>query len=494
MGLKFIAPELIDGKPIAKLDKNDVSKLSEVWINSIIVYVVGQNPTFIALMSYVKAHWNLASEPKIFEHEEGYFVVKLTNEEYKERILFSGPHMFYGKPIIVKPWSPSFNFHSEILKVIPIWVKFPNLPLHYWSGDSLSRIGSLLGIPIYADECTFKALRVSFVRVLIEMDITKEIPKEIHIVEPSGMSFSQKVTYDWRPAFCTKCSTIGHNCENLRSNPKPQTKVIPKWVPKGLLTTARTEQASVAVVTGKPPTGDPVVLVDVGLTGDPSTIVDLSMVVTPVNTPNVSALKEDQNECDDQGAWKLIIRKFKDKNKQIAYQSAKLGIVRRNNVVKARKKLGSEWSWEDNNDYSPKGRIWIGRKPGSLQVQVVSKSEQVIVVDVENYNCRYSDLCGCCVWQELLQISEECVKPLILIGDFNAISQAADRLNGAPVTEAETQDLSNFIMESQLMEAPSTGLFYSWSNKSLGDERVNSRIDRAYVNEAWNVRFPDVSV
>ena len=131
MGPKFIAPELIDGKPIMKLDKDEASRLSEIWINSIIVYVVGQNPTLTALMSNVKAHWSLASEPKNFKHEEGYFVVKLNNEEGKDHILFSGPHMFYGKPIIVKPWSPSLNFHSEILKVIPIWVKFPNPPLHY---------------------------------------------------------------------------------------------------------------------------------------------------------------------------------------------------------------------------------------------------------------------------------------------------------------------------------------------------------------------------
>ncbi|XP_048496269.1 uncharacterized protein LOC125495557 [Beta vulgaris subsp. vulgaris] len=180
-------------------------------------------------------------------------------------------------------------------------------------------------------------------------------------------------------------------------------------------------------------------------------------------------------------------------------------IVRRNNVDKVRKKLGSEWSWEDNNDYSPKGIIWIGWKPGSLKVQMVSKSEQVIVVNVETLDgdtlIWVADVYGLhtiqdrkALWQELLQISEESDKPLMLIGDFNAISKAADRLNGAPVTEAETQDLSNFVMESQLMEAPSTGLFYSWSNKSSGDDRVDSRIDRAYVNEAWNMRFPDVSV
>ncbi|XP_048496270.1 uncharacterized protein LOC125495558 [Beta vulgaris subsp. vulgaris] len=273
-------------------------------------------------MSYAKTHWSLGCEPKVFKHEEGYFVVKLNNSEDKDRILLSGPHMFYSKPLIVKPWSPSFNFHSEILKVIPIWVKFPSLPLHYWSDDSLSRIESLLGIPIYADECTSKALRVCFARVLIEMDITKEIPKEIQIVEPNGVTFAQKVTYDWLPSFCTKCSMIEHNCDSLKANPKSQAKVIKKWVPKALPTIERTEQVSAEVVTGKPPTGDPVVLVDAGLTGDPNTTVDLSMVVTPVNSPNVSALQEDQID-DNQGKWEVVTRKSKDKSKQLAFQSVK---------------------------------------------------------------------------------------------------------------------------------------------------------------------------
>ncbi|XP_010687419.1 uncharacterized protein LOC104901529 [Beta vulgaris subsp. vulgaris] len=322
MGLKFIAPELRNGKPIAKLDKNEVSKLSEIWINSIIVYVVGQNPTLTALMSYVKTHWSLVCEPKIFKHEDGYFVVKLTNTEDKDRILISGRHMFYGKPIIVKPWLPSFNFHSEILKVIPIWVKFPNLPLHYWSDDSLSRIGSLLGVPIYADECTSKALRVSFARVLIEMDITKEIPKEIQIVEPNGVTFAQKVTYDCLPPFCSKCSMIGHNCESLQAKAKTQVKVIKKWVPKVLPTAERTEPVTNEVVTEKPHSGDPVVLVDAGLSGDPSTTVDLSMVVTPVNSPTVSAPQEVHDD-ENQGEWKVVTRKSKDKGKLLAFQSAK---------------------------------------------------------------------------------------------------------------------------------------------------------------------------
>lgn len=63
--------------------------------------------------------------------------------------------------MIVKHMSSRINFHEEVLKVIPIWVKFPNLPLNYWSEDSLCRIRSVLGVTLYLDECTSKGLRFS---------------------------------------------------------------------------------------------------------------------------------------------------------------------------------------------------------------------------------------------------------------------------------------------------------------------------------------------
>ena len=97
--------------------------------------------------------------------------------------------------------------------MVPIWIKLNNLPLNCWGEKSLSRIGSLLGVPLYADECTSKTLRVSYARILIEMDVTKTMPKEVKIADPNGNVFSQKVSYDWIPPYCKKCQSMGHNCE-----------------------------------------------------------------------------------------------------------------------------------------------------------------------------------------------------------------------------------------------------------------------------------------
>lgn len=78
------------------------------------------------------------------------------------------------QPVIIKSWSEEFDFRKEILRSILVWIKLPNISLACWSADSLSRIGSVVGIPLYADECTAKQSRVSYSRLLIQMDVIKE--------------------------------------------------------------------------------------------------------------------------------------------------------------------------------------------------------------------------------------------------------------------------------------------------------------------------------
>lgn len=74
----------------------------------------------------------------------------------------------------------------------------------------MSRGGSLPGVPLYADACTSQQLRVSFARLLIEMNI--RLPEEIQFEDANGLVHTQKVQYEWKPPFCTICNKVGHSC------------------------------------------------------------------------------------------------------------------------------------------------------------------------------------------------------------------------------------------------------------------------------------------
>ncbi|XP_048498189.1 uncharacterized protein LOC104900325 [Beta vulgaris subsp. vulgaris] len=194
--LKFIAPTVKNGGSIASLDKNETDKLSEIWATSLVIYIVGVTPSIGALTRFIEKEWNTVAKPTIYLHDDGFFVVKFGSVDDRNEILYVGPHSYNNRPIIVKPWTANFNFNEEVLKVIPLWIKLPNLPLNCWSADSLSRIGSLLGVPLYANECTSKQLRISFARILVEIDVTKDIQYQVHFEDANGVVIKQQVKYD----------------------------------------------------------------------------------------------------------------------------------------------------------------------------------------------------------------------------------------------------------------------------------------------------------
>ena len=82
---------------------------------------------------------------------------------------------------------------SEFLTEIPLWVNFPKLPLNCWGVGSLSKIASDIGVSICADECTTKQTRISYARMLVEVNVTKTIPQKIAVVDPNGKTFLQDV-------------------------------------------------------------------------------------------------------------------------------------------------------------------------------------------------------------------------------------------------------------------------------------------------------------
>ncbi|KAH0661629.1 hypothetical protein KY284_026560 [Solanum tuberosum] len=201
-----------NGDKVIELKKDEIDKATEEWKQALILYIVGESPT-IATME-------------------------------RNEVLYSGPHLLNNRPIIVKVWNPEFDFNKEVLQTVPIWVKYPNFPLSCWSMDSLSRISNGLGEPLYANECTTKVDRISFARVLIEMDVARELPRKLKVEDPSGRVFEQAIQYEWVPEYCAKCMQVGHKC-NGKEGVKVQRKVT-KWQPK--VDTNKTKEVKVPEV------------------------------------------------------------------------------------------------------------------------------------------------------------------------------------------------------------------------------------------------------
>lgn len=107
-----------------------------------------------------------------------------------------GPYYMNRQHILVYSWKMDFDFVSQVLKRFPVWVRLPCLPLSFWGGDSLSKIASVMGVPLCADDCTSNVKRITYARLRIEVDVTNPILTVIHIENANRRVFKQKAYYE----------------------------------------------------------------------------------------------------------------------------------------------------------------------------------------------------------------------------------------------------------------------------------------------------------
>lgn len=173
-----------EAKRCALLDE-DMDDACDVWKTCIVGYIAGKFPGLRALRNIIENSWKCAATLSM--HESGWLVYKFTNEEDRAKVLSEGPYLVYGRPLVLKPMTEYFDFTSAEMYTVPIWVKFPNLPLKCWSTNCLSKIASVLGRPIQSDMLTSSMERLSYPRVLIDINLMGDLPSFIDVVLLNGL-------------------------------------------------------------------------------------------------------------------------------------------------------------------------------------------------------------------------------------------------------------------------------------------------------------------
>ncbi|PWA66504.1 ATPase, F1/V1/A1 complex, alpha/beta subunit, Zinc knuckle CX2CX4HX4C [Artemisia annua] len=126
-----------------------------------------------------------------------------------------------------------FKFQDEqgILQAISNgpWMLL-NVPLEAWSVKGISSLASCLGKPLIIDEVTTNVCktgmgRLSFARVLIELDAEKQFKHVIEIAyrkkdASTSMTKYVQVEYTWKPTRCSYCCVFGHDDVNCRLIPR----------------------------------------------------------------------------------------------------------------------------------------------------------------------------------------------------------------------------------------------------------------------------------
>ncbi|XP_010527501.1 PREDICTED: proline-rich receptor-like protein kinase PERK8 [Tarenaya hassleriana] len=82
---------------------------------------------------------------------------------------------------------------------------------HLFSTDSLSRIVTTVGNPLYLDRQTSAKENVTVARIFIDVNLRCQPPRNIMVTLPDGQEHLIDISYDWLPPRCEQCSELGHD-------------------------------------------------------------------------------------------------------------------------------------------------------------------------------------------------------------------------------------------------------------------------------------------
>ncbi|KAL0915584.1 hypothetical protein M5K25_016012 [Dendrobium thyrsiflorum] len=118
-------------------------------------------------------------------------LIKLENDLDYSRIFVHRSYFVFNCFMKIIKWSPFFDISAES-PIVPIWISFPELRLHFFCRRILHGLDSLFGRPLQIDNATTMGSRPSVVRVLVELDVTKQYPSSIWL-GPENMVMSKKM-------------------------------------------------------------------------------------------------------------------------------------------------------------------------------------------------------------------------------------------------------------------------------------------------------------
>ncbi|XP_058761495.1 uncharacterized protein LOC131634890 [Vicia villosa] len=488
LSMQFVAPSVIDGGIEIEIEDDDIATEVKYWENALILYAMGEDLSMHMVKNFMEKAWNFIKLPELYYHDEGYFIIRFQSQSDLDAVLMKGPYTLRNIPLMLKEWKPDFNLKRDMLRTIPLWVKLPRLPLHLWGARSLSKIGSALGVPLVTDECTASKLRVSYARILVEVDITKELIKEITIKDCEGRKLQQPVEYEWKPLYCDRCKSIGHKCRDY---------VKKQWLPKGK------------------PSGT--------TSSDPiqGTAAELALEKGKEGKtlPEEKESTHDQTEKGaDDANWIEARSTIKERGKRILTGSSSdiacangfeaLGPdivilietrVKRDKAKNIRDKLHVHECYVDNYHYHDNGRIWISWNDSAIDVKVVNSSDQYIHCGIFDTNGTFlywlTAIYGKnqleqrkLLWKTITNIQPSIHEPWCLMGDFNNVLKAQDRIGGRLVTDSEFIDLWDMMNAAGLSEMDGCGDYYTWCNRHTNDT-IYSRIDRLIGNVEWFKKY-----
>ncbi|XP_062075666.1 uncharacterized protein LOC133779767 [Humulus lupulus] len=283
------------------------------------------------------------------------------------------------------------------------------------------------------------------------MEITDNLPQYINYLNERGQVMEQSIEYEWLPTKCSNCKKLGHTVASC----KYVSEVA--WRKKESKSNLDTDPTKVVDADSlKPSSTVPIQLTQHGVTQSSAgpnelswSILRRTVVVKPVEPIPVEQSRNSYSVLQEQ--QKTLSDPFL--------------IVGLNGVLQH----------TDESDQFLHCRVRICSRNQDFCLTIVHVSNSL--------EARRN------LWYDLANLHFP-IKPWIILGDFNAVFDIADRIGGRSISVKEMEDSRQWLALGLVDEMKIMRPTYTRSNNQEGGTRIFYKLDRVFTNKAWMDSFP----
>ncbi|KAL3740000.1 hypothetical protein ACJRO7_021305 [Eucalyptus globulus] len=219
--LEYTPPTIVNNKPVIQMTESDLEAVDPKLFECLVGYFIGRRLPFKVIEEALKKAWgpNLL---EVMSNGRGLFVLRIPDREFRRKILEGGHITIARMSLVLQQWKPGLELSKDIHRSVPVWVRLRNLPFSFWSAQSIGKVASAVGKPLYVDQRTEQMTMLTFTRVCVEITAQQPTCESIELLL-DGKSLEVEVEYEWKPLACPVCGIFGHSCKTAA----PTNSVVP---------------------------------------------------------------------------------------------------------------------------------------------------------------------------------------------------------------------------------------------------------------------------
>ncbi|XP_028085909.1 uncharacterized protein LOC114286879 [Camellia sinensis] len=163
------------------LSKEEKRRLRLPWRNALIVKLLGKSVSFPFMCDRLQQMWGAMGDVKVVDLGSDFFLVRLSNRDDYDHVLFDGPWVIAGHYLSIRKWRPEFRPSEASISTIAAWVRLPEIPIEYFDEEILKKVGNIIGRTIKVDLNTILVKRGKFARLCVEIDLRKPLRSRVLI-------------------------------------------------------------------------------------------------------------------------------------------------------------------------------------------------------------------------------------------------------------------------------------------------------------------------